>query len=142
MKKGNFDRGKSKCCAGCLQESDRSGCNSATWKGHEGIPGQFYTSIMLSAEARNIEFNVSIEYLWDLYKSQNGLCAITKIPIYFNKRIREPRTVSLDRIDSGKGYIEWNVQWVHKVINLMKLDFPQDYFIEWCHKITEANSGK
>lgn len=42
---------------------------------------------------------------------------------------------SLDRIDSKKGYVVGNVQWVHKDINRMKNTFPQDYFIQVCKQI-------
>lgn len=47
----------------------------------------------------------------------------------------QSKTASLDRIDSSLGYIEGNVQWINKEINYMKMDLPQDKFIEWCEKI-------
>ena len=43
----------------------------------------------------------------------------------------------IDRIDSSKGYVKGNVQWVHKNVNLMKGKFDQEYFIEMCKKITK-----
>lgn len=51
-------------------------------------------------------------------------------------------TASLDRIDSSKGYIEGNVQWVHKRINKMKLDDSDTEFIEWCRLIADFNKDK
>ena len=50
-------------------------------------------------------------------------------------------TMSLDRIDNNKGYIEENVQWVHKDINMMKRIYSQDYFIYMCKLVAECNSG-
>lgn len=47
----------------------------------------------------------------------------------------------LDRIDSSKGYIEGNVQWVHKDVNMMKQNYSQKYFIEMCKKIYETNKN-
>lgn len=47
-------------------------------------------------------------------------------------------TASLDRIQNDKGYIEGNVQWVHKDINRMKNIFEQNYFIDICKKIIET----
>ena len=41
-------------------------------------------------------------------------------------------TASLDRIDSSKGYIKGNVQWVHKEFNKMKLDLLDKEFIDIC----------
>ena len=48
-------------------------------------------------------------------------------------------TASLDRIDSKKGYIEGNIQWVHKDINRMKWAFNEDYFIKLCNNIYQYN---
>ena len=48
-------------------------------------------------------------------------------------------SASLDRIDSSKGYIEGNVQWVHKDINKIKTDMSDNKFIEWCKLIAEYN---
>ena len=38
-------------------------------------------------------------------------------------------TASLDRIDSSKGYIKGNVQWVHKNINYMKQEMTNEEFL-------------
>ena len=72
---------------------------------------------------------------------QNRMFALTGIPIYFQARkdLRNA-TASLDRIDSSKGYIEGNVQWVHKKINYMKQQFNQTEFIEWCKKVVNHNA--
>ena len=48
-------------------------------------------------------------------------------------------TASLDRIDSSKGYIEGNVQWVHKRVNLMKGNMSTENFIEWCNLVVKNN---
>ena len=37
-------------------------------------------------------------------------------------------TASLDRIDSTKGYVRGNIQWVHKDINWFKRDYPKISF--------------
>jgi hypothetical protein len=41
-------------------------------------------------------------------------------------------TASLDRIDSSRGYIEGNVQWVHKMANMCKQHYSQKRFIDMC----------
>jgi hypothetical protein len=50
-------------------------------------------------------------------------------------------TASADRIDSSRGYVEGNVQWVHKWINLMKLDHSQHDFISYCAAVAIHNSS-
>lgn len=37
---------------------------------------------------------------------------------------------SLDRIDSNKGYIEGNVQFICMGLNFMKNNWPEEYFIK------------
>ena len=49
-------------------------------------------------------------------------------------------TASLDRIDSSKGYIEGNVQWVHKMVNMSKQQYTQEEFIDMCTAV--ANKAK
>ena len=46
-----------------------------------------------------------------------------------NKRIGN---ASLDRIDSSKGYVKDNIQWVHKDVQIMKNKFSEDYFKQIC----------
>jgi len=50
------------------------------------------------------------------------------------------QTASLDRIDSSKGYIEGNVQWVHRKINMMKQSYTQEEFIELCQAVVRNNT--
>lgn len=46
-------------------------------------------------------------------------------------------TASLDRIDSSRGYVQGNVQWVRVDINLMKHSLKMKDFVEWYMKVAE-----
>lgn len=98
-----------------------------------------WNSLLNGAISRNFEFNITMEYGWELFLKQNKKCNLTGVDISFGKtfydRINGLTTASLDRIDSSKGYIEGNVQWVHKNLNRMKWDFDQSYFIEMCSRV-------
>ncbi len=111
------------------------------FKGYENISGRLWGSIESAARKRNLDFSISIQNIWKIYESQNGLCNLSGLPIIFViiSKNKKDQTASLDRIDSSKGYIEGNVQWVHKDINRMKWNLPQDKFIEYCKLITENN---
>lgn len=119
---------------GCLQK--RTGKENPFWKGWEEISGEFFSSIKKGAEERNIEFKITIEYIWKLFIKQDKKCILSGVELNFQSRgdLRDG-TASLDRIDSDKGYTEDNVQWVHKDLNLMKLDFKQKEFIKWCELV-------
>lgn len=114
-------------------------------KGVGDITASFWHGVKHGAEkrGRKIEFNITIEYAWELFLKQDRKCALSGIELKFHEtgELRNCTTASLDRIDSSVGYIEGNVQWVHKNINTMKHDFKQEDFIEYCRKITEFNKN-
>ena len=136
--------GDKKSC-GCYKAENvkpRFGANHPAYKGHGDITGSIWSRIRATAKQRNISLQITIEDVWLLFQNQNGLCALSQESLYFAKNSKELKeglnTASLDRIDSSKGYVKGNVQWVHKDINYMKMNLKQDKFIEWCHKISKA----
>jgi hypothetical protein len=130
-------RGKSTYCRPCNLGKQQE--ENVNWRGYGKISRTTFFFIQKGAETRGLEFRVTIQELWELYESQGGLCALTKQPISFGSYRYDNITASLDRINSEYGYYIGNVQWVHKDINMMKLDYGQDEFIEWCRKVADAN---
>lgn len=116
--------------------------NSGRWCGYGEISGKIFTSIKHSAKKRNIEFNITIEYIWELFQKQNSKCALTHLPLAFGQYRKSETTASLDRIDSNQGYIVGNLQWVHKTVNIMKSDMSTEEFLTWCALITEVNNNE
>jgi hypothetical protein len=45
--------------------------------------------------------------------------------------------ISIDRIDSEKGYEPENVQLVCSVVNTMKMQYSEEELIAWCRAIVE-----
>lgn len=109
---------------------------------YEELRSKYLQRIISGAKARNLKFNLNKKYLWNLYIKQNKKCALSGISINFeNYATKEKATASLDRIDSSKGYVKGNVQWVHKHVNKMKQDFSDAYFIQMCKKIAKNNKN-
>lgn len=100
-----------------------------------------FNKIKNNAKNRSISFEVDMQYLWNLYEKQNGICALSGLNIEFSMRVKDKRTASIDRIDSNKGYIEGNLQWIHKDINRMKCNFDQIKFIKLCKLISNYNKN-
>lgn len=141
---GRYLRSGHKRSCGCLAR--RKGNENPHWKGHGEISSTFWSSIKSGAEhgrARNIKFEITIEQAWELFIKQNRRCALTGLPLTFPTKSRRYNTydgtASLDRIDSTKDYTIDNVQWVHKIVNLMKFDLNQDQFLRWCRRIVDHN---
>ena len=102
------------------------------------IPNEYIRHIIRGAKKRNIEFKVTMEYLNKIFVNQNRKCALSGIDITLDtvSKIKDRViTASIDRIDSSVGYVEGNVQWVHKDINLMKQSYKEEYFIGLCDKV-------
>lgn len=111
---------------------------SPIWKGYGEISGAYICNIKSHAKSRKLKYNLTKKFLWELFLKQERKCAISNIFLYFKGFNSEETTASLDRIDSSKGYIKENVQWVHKDINNMKQHFSMEYFLKLCKIITEC----
>jgi len=99
-----------------------------------------YSEIKRQARQRKKEFNVSMEYLWDLYEKQQEKCALTGLSLTFGRNgHRNETTASLDRIDNNKGYIKNNVRWVLKDINMIRGNYNSEYFIQLCNAVAKCH---
>ena len=97
-------------------------------------------NLCVKAKSRtNKEFNITEIDLQNLWSKQDGKCAYSKLPM--SAASNQLYTVSLDRIDSSKGYIVGNIQLVCASVNRMKQEFTQDVFLTLCNLITQNNTA-
>lgn len=90
-----------------------------------------------------LTFNITVDYLNNLYESQNHTCVLSGISLEPNLSLTmQQQNMSIDRINSNIGYEEGNIQWVDKRINMMKGSLSNEEFIELCTKVSEYNKGK
>jgi hypothetical protein len=122
---------KNKKSCGCLNYI--TGKKHHRFKGYEEITGNYWSKLQRGAAIRNIVFDISIEFAWQKFVDQNKKCALTGWPIKLSHYGKQ--TASVDRIDSLQGYLEKNIQWLHKDVNRMKFNFPEDYFISVCKAV-------
>lgn len=105
----------------------------ASFTGYEEIYGSRWASWRIGAENRNLEFSITIQYGWEIFIGQNRKCALSGIDLNFGGKWNSSNTTaSLDRIDSSKGYIVGNIQWVHKKLNIMKGEMSDEQFTALC----------
>lgn len=111
------------------------GCyhSESLWKGFGDISGSYWARIVRGAKSRNLEIKVNKEFCWSLFIKQNKKCALSGIELCFCRDYTRDsifQTASLDRIDNTKGYIEGNVQWLHKDINMLKNNLTETRLLE------------
>ena len=111
---------------------------------------EFLSSILKDTKLRNNiknnkrkdnkfkEFNITHEYLIDLWKSQHAKCAYSGRDMIYNYSKKDynylnynPEKVSIDRIDSSKGYIIGNIVLCCAMANSIKMDLPIEEFKKW-----------
>lgn len=129
-------RGITKSC-GCIS-------HGLMYKGSGLLSKSYWNRIVKGANLRNIELSITIDDAWKLYQEQNGLCALSGLPIilvtdFTNKH--HLQTASLDRINNQEGYNIDNIHWIHKDINMMKGTLELKYLVYLCTRIYK-NVGK
>lgn len=67
---------------------------------------------------KNIDFNLTFDYLKHLWDNQHGMCAYTLIPLTFHNT--DLASAWLERINPSNGYTIGNVIWSSKGINCLK----------------------
>lgn len=92
------------------------------------------------AKTRTKQYNlpamdIDRDYLYQLFKNQEGLCALTGVPLKVEKKAIT--CLSLDQIHPSLGYVKGNVQWVAWAANRAKGDMDQEVFIDMCSKVIE-----
>lgn len=80
---------------------------------------------MSNIRRRFKDVDIDVEYLKQVWEEQKGICPYTGLhlilPTYSNlKEIDVCYRASLDRIDSSKGYVKGNVQFISTPINYLK----------------------
>lgn len=120
----------------CKKCSNRLPENNAHKGWHKDVLRlSFVRKYKVNAAIRGIDWDVDNDYLADLLINQEFKCAMTGWDI--TALNVGNNTASLDRIDSDKGYIEGNVQWVHKMVNMCKQQYTKEEFLNMCEAITK-----
>jgi hypothetical protein len=85
--------------------------------------------------------DISLEDLEEVWVKQNGLCSYTNLPLILathtnpRKDVPDWNLASIDRIDSSKGYVKDNIQFVSRTINYAKNDMSHEDIIKFLHFI-------
>lgn len=136
--------GRCTSCKSCASKRTAKNYPPPIHSNYVGNLGKTYFSTLRNgALRRDLDFDITQEYAWELFKTQEGICALSGYQIKLSTKIRKCNpdyasfTASLDRIDSTKGYVVGNVQWVHKDINKLKNNYSEVDFIEMCITVAD-----
>ena len=105
-------------------------------------PFKYY---LRNCQRRDQHCSITIDYLEQLWTTQNGRCPYTGVLLVLNTHANQSHdkryTASLDRIDCNKGYIPGNVQFVSMPINYLKNTMSHEHTIEFLQIIAKNLSS-
>lgn len=90
---------------------------------------------------RQTDNPVTLNQLMDMWRNQDGKCAVTGLVMTWAKGTYLPTSISIDRIDSGIGYHADNVRLICYAINAFKGVWSDNHMIEMARAIVSKNSS-
>jgi len=146
----NFDSDKSNhdglqtYCKKCKNIFQKARLNT-----FNGFIKNLFKDLKYNAKNRNIPVEITLEDIKELYEQQNHKCALTdKIMTYEamerinNQHIINKWNISIDRIDSKKGYTKDNIQLICAIVNRYKMHLSQEELMTITKKLVEHNQDR
>lgn len=134
---GKKDGSLSSECRSCFRQ--RSSWNQRVRHHAGGVEyhlAYIARSAKLRARKNKLAYDIDAQFLAFLLQKQNGLCALSRVPLTFAKGVGHvPTNASIDRLDPNKGYTRDNVQLVANQVNTMKSNLDIRGLVEWCQLV-------
>ena len=108
---------------------DRSGLNPSNRKDEFSL----FRKHLRKIRDRDVNCNITLEDLLDIWNKQKGKCIYSKVelqPSKYKSSNNQIYTLSIDRIDSSKGYIKDNTQFISIAMNHMKNNMTHEQTLE------------
>lgn len=91
---------------------------------------------------RHHKYDITIDDILEQWEKQNGIC------VYSGVKLNHPseggsniNKASLDRIDSSKGYIKGNIQFISITCNQAKNNMSHEEMLTFCNIISKFNKN-
>lgn len=88
-------------------------------------------------------YDVTVEYLIEIWNKQSGQCVYTKSKLVLPKfpeytKVNSNYKASIDRIDSSKGYQKGNIQFISDMMNQFKSDVAKEEIEEFISIVSKT----
>lgn len=106
---------------------DTSHLNSANRKDEYSM----FREHLRRAKRRGKEINLTLGQLKEQWDRQQGICVYSRVKLQEVSKNNDPiYTMSLDRVDSSKGYVQNNIQFISIAMNHLKHDMTHNKMME------------
>lgn len=139
---GTYQRGKALCSDCCRDRQIKS-----IYKNPRNYLATRNSDMRQRAKKYNIELDdtIDVEFLFNLFEEQQGLCAISGLPMTWmheglasNHGSRRGTNISIDRIDPEQGYLPENIRLVCDRVNKLKSSMVDGDLYFWCALLAGA----
>lgn len=93
------------------------------------------------AKKYGLAFDIDSPFIFDLLEKQNYRCAMTGFPLTRTGE-QGDHDLSIDRVDSDRGYEKDNVVLVCNRVNMMKNTKSLDMFVWWCKAVANYDQDR
>lgn len=100
------------------------------------FPRHVWNNTRKRARIDKIEIDITEEYLNSILIAQDYTCALSGKKLIASSDTKL-NNISVDRIDSNKGYIVGNIQIVDRVFNVLKWNHKEIDLIEMCESVAK-----
>lgn len=97
--------------------------------------GRFGVLLQLALKRRVTKAPITIDELMELWVRQRGTCLLSGLKMTWNQGKTEPTSLSIDRIDSNKGYEKGNVRLVCYQVNAFRNRWSDEQMIAMARAI-------
>lgn len=94
----------------------------------------------ISEARQRAECSVTVDFLMRMYSDLDGRCSVSGIPMRVGAAKRAFDSMSVDRIDSSKGYTEENTRLVIWAVNAGMGDWGEDVFALVCQEVIKRRT--
>lgn len=112
-------------------------------KHHGNIKHHVQDRISTWRKASGMLSNLTVEYLVSLYEQQDGYCFYSGRKMIFgwvDGKVHHD-SLSLDKIDPAKGYVQGNVVWCTYLVNTMKQNMTDKQFYDVINSVYDTTYG-
>jgi hypothetical protein len=109
---------------------------------HSGHSRDKYTGFrdfLRRIKRRYFEYDIDLPYLTEVWDNCN-VCVYSGVKLVLPTHLKHNNpliTASIDRIDSTKGYVKGNIQYISITANHAKNSMSHEQMLEFCRLITE-----
>lgn len=139
-KNNNRPSGGQWACRTCARNKSKG--QRRAWKTEHTDPFTYnlkrlFTMAKCHSKKINREFSLEFSNIIDMYNAQSGLCAITGVILEHipGDKMRNPNKLTIDRIDSSKGYTTQNTWLVCDLANRAKSNLTKEQLIRFAEGI-------